>query len=367
MKPMKFIFVFFLISLATQLWAYPQMITHGYTNCMTCHFSPSGGGMLTEYGRSLSREALSTAGTEGEVGVLMGAIKTPNWLHAGGDVRVLQSYLNTEMFEQAKFMLMQADVELGVESGKWLAVATGGYQNSMSSNYTGVPLMSRRHYVRYQASDSDVIRAGKFNVPVGINWPDHFIFSKKDLGWDEGSETYNVEYSHYTESTEWVTSGSVGRPEANDLRLDRSILGKFAFSFSEKNKVGIGTYLGNNDLGSRLLVTPTAIFTVLPHLSVYAEVDFQKMLGGNRGQNFGVIETLRANYEVIQGLHLYVMQEYGKLDLDKSLSAKEAYTLGVQWFFRPHVEVAGGLRKQRSLSMSDSFGDFAWAMMHYYL
>jgi PAS domain-containing protein len=99
----------------------------------------------------------------------------------------------------------------------------------------------------------------------------------------------------------------------------------------------------------------------------HEEVDFQKMLGGNRGQNFGVIETLRANYEVIQGLHLYVMQEYGKLDLDKSLSAKEAYTLGVQWFFRPHVEVAGGLRKQRSLSMSDSFGDFAWAMMHYYL
>ena len=46
--------------------AFPEMVRHGYANCITCHISPDGGGVLTAYGRSLSREVLSTWGAEGE-------------------------------------------------------------------------------------------------------------------------------------------------------------------------------------------------------------------------------------------------------------------------------------------------------------
>ncbi len=40
--------------------AYPWMIKHGYTLCATCHNDPSGGELLTGYGRVLSAEVLST-------------------------------------------------------------------------------------------------------------------------------------------------------------------------------------------------------------------------------------------------------------------------------------------------------------------
>jgi hypothetical protein len=47
--------------------AYPWMIKHGYANCATCHADPSGGELLTGYGRVLSEEFLSTQWKKSEV------------------------------------------------------------------------------------------------------------------------------------------------------------------------------------------------------------------------------------------------------------------------------------------------------------
>jgi hypothetical protein len=47
--------------------AYPWMIKHGYANCATCHSDPSGGELLTSYGRVLSEEFLSTQWKKSEV------------------------------------------------------------------------------------------------------------------------------------------------------------------------------------------------------------------------------------------------------------------------------------------------------------
>ena len=47
--------------------AYPWMIKHGYASCATCHSDPSGGELLTGYGRVLSEEFLSTQWKKSEV------------------------------------------------------------------------------------------------------------------------------------------------------------------------------------------------------------------------------------------------------------------------------------------------------------
>src|ERR1700722_15897581 len=54
-----------LFLLLTVVWlpaafAFPEMARHGYTQCTACHVSPAGGGVLTEYGRELSSDLLST-------------------------------------------------------------------------------------------------------------------------------------------------------------------------------------------------------------------------------------------------------------------------------------------------------------------
>lgn len=179
--------------LALALWtapraqAFPQMIAHGYTSCTACHISPNGGGLLSAYGRSLSREVLSQTGLEGEENVLYGVVTPPTWLQVGGDLRILQSYMNSVAVEQAKFTVMQADFEAGVVTEKVQVVGTFGYQNPMSANSTKSPLLSRRHFVQYVAAENNYLRAGKYELAYGIHWPDHIMFSKRDLGWDEGS------------------------------------------------------------------------------------------------------------------------------------------------------------------------------------
>ena len=45
---------------SSQAFAFPEMVRHGYTQCTACHVSPSGGGILTSYGRELAAEVLST-------------------------------------------------------------------------------------------------------------------------------------------------------------------------------------------------------------------------------------------------------------------------------------------------------------------
>jgi hypothetical protein len=55
-----------LLLVSGRAMGFPDLIRHGYTNCIACHVSPNGGGVLTKYGRSLSKELLSTWGREGE-------------------------------------------------------------------------------------------------------------------------------------------------------------------------------------------------------------------------------------------------------------------------------------------------------------
>src|SRR4029453_16918540 len=48
--------------LASPAWAEPTFLAKQYTRCTACHYSPTGGGLLTPYGRLLSHRELSTTG-----------------------------------------------------------------------------------------------------------------------------------------------------------------------------------------------------------------------------------------------------------------------------------------------------------------
>jgi hypothetical protein len=45
---------------AGSLRAEPMFLSRQYNRCTTCHYSSTGGGLLTPYGRSLSLHELST-------------------------------------------------------------------------------------------------------------------------------------------------------------------------------------------------------------------------------------------------------------------------------------------------------------------
>ncbi|MBP9112990.1 MAG: hypothetical protein KBF88_09300, partial [Polyangiaceae bacterium] len=47
-----FVALFALTFTTSEARAYPWMIRHEYTSCNACHADPSGGSLLTEYGRA---------------------------------------------------------------------------------------------------------------------------------------------------------------------------------------------------------------------------------------------------------------------------------------------------------------------------
>src|SRR5687768_6787022 len=48
------------MSVSSRAQAYTWMVKHGYANCGACHADPSGGELLTVYGRAMSEAFLSS-------------------------------------------------------------------------------------------------------------------------------------------------------------------------------------------------------------------------------------------------------------------------------------------------------------------
>ncbi|MEZ4749901.1 MAG: hypothetical protein R3B54_04540 [Bdellovibrionota bacterium] len=346
---------------ATRVFAFPQMTAHGYSSCLACHVAPSGGGLLSAYGRSLSREVLSQWGEENEEAVLHGVVPASETLLLGGDVRALQLFMRSPYVDLGRFIWMQADLEAGVRLGDFTVVGSLGYQNPTSANYSGSPFFSRKHYVLWNFAETNFLRIGKFDGAYGIRWPDHFMFVRRDLSWDEGSESYRIEWAKLEEGWQLIASLSAGRPDAPQLQIEKAATLRAAKYIGENHQLILSAHYGLGQARNRFVFGPSAIFTLLKGLSVFAQLDFQK------ASAFGFLEYVRVNYEILKGVHLYGMQELSAPDTSSATATKQAYTLGVQWFPRPHFEFLVGLRKSTSGSAAAGATDSLMLLMHYYL
>ncbi|HUP56187.1 MAG TPA: hypothetical protein VM598_01960, partial [Bdellovibrionota bacterium] len=203
--------------------AFPEMVRHHYANCTTCHVSPSGGGVITQYGRELSRELLSAGGTEKESRYFY-FVEPPEWLALGGDFRWVQTFRDTPTVSSGELIRMQTDLEGAVRAGPVSFVQTFGFEAERSAvgvQGGGGEFVSRRQYLMYHLDDQITFRLGKYAFNYGINVPDHIIATKRSLGWDEGSETLNLEGSYIGEAWNFYVTGSFGRPDSEFLNREK--------------------------------------------------------------------------------------------------------------------------------------------------
>ena len=125
-----------------RVWAFPENVRHGYFNCTACHVSPSGGGVLTPYGRALSAELMSTWGTPKTAGFFFSdnedEKRNPPWFRANIFLRGVQTWRSSSAVEKAQFIPMQADIEGGVDTEKYAIIATLGYRAENSSQSKAV-------------------------------------------------------------------------------------------------------------------------------------------------------------------------------------------------------------------------------------
>jgi len=342
------------------------MVRHGYPNCTACHFSPNGGGVLTEYGRELSRELLSTWSKEGEERFLYDQVKLPPWLSMGGDLRVLTIRQQAPSLWNNRTLLMQADLEAAIHYKSLAWVGTVGIRDS--EIYPDDLWISRRHFLIFHWTDELALRAGRFFPAFGIYTPDHAISTRRDLGWDQGMETYNLEGSWLGESANLYFTGVFSRPEIPDATQEHGIAASGSYALSDRYKVGASYFYGTSDFLNRNVFGPFAILGFTEDLSLQTELDFFRNFASTaQDPTWGLVNYQKVDYSFFQGFHGYLTQQVTRADLNNEKSLRDAYGIGVQFFPRPHFELRLDWEKRRNVAVSQERLDWLYFTFHYYL
>jgi hypothetical protein len=208
------VFLFAATVLASTAWAEPTFLAKQYTHCTACHYSPTGGGLLTPYGRLLSHRELSTTGgaatspasgaeddPHGEQAFLYGALGDAlGPVHLGLDLRPSHLRINFPGGHLDRDLLMSLDLAGAVEKNGWTAYGTVGREppNSAVRNGRTLPdaaLISYEHWISFQTDGGFRIRGGRFLPAYGVRFADHTAYTRNylDLGHDD--QVYGLEVS----------------------------------------------------------------------------------------------------------------------------------------------------------------------------
>ena len=358
---------------AHQAHCFPEMVRYGYVNCNSCHVSLTGGGLLNDYGREISREKLAMFKSKDEKSKeplfaygLLSETPLQKYIKAGGDLRSVYYYVNDDTQRLARTLFMQGDLEAAYVSPKFTFDGTVGVEQ-LSRGQT-VTFLSRRHYAQYVLSDAFNLRAGKFSPAYGINTPDHITLTRDPLQLGDNYESYNIELSYITEQWNGFLTGILGRFDNKQSRQDRGFSAQGAYAPTEKIKLGANVWYGEQPKQTRWLAGPFAIVGITPNLVAESEIDLQflKPTAALQAQK-GIASTQKLSYELLEGLWVYGLQEYGKFDFLTETTQEETYGVGIQIFPRSHFEFNLAYERARQGGGNRNFYDYAWFMSHFYL
>lgn len=355
-------------------YAFVENVTHGYPNCMACHVAPSGGGLLTDYGRSLSKELMSTWGWAGAEEPLFGAVKNKEWLKVGGDVRSLQTYFENDQVKQGQQFIMQKNIELGLRLGKTWLVGTLGSQEGPKGTPGKERFLSERHYLLWETSEDTRVRVGKFRLNFGLNDPNHTRVTKGPLGFGSNSETYNLEFFKMADNYELVLSTGLGRLDIpRDSFSERSLSASYSQYVGTMAKTGVSALIGESAQKRRSVI---AAFGVLPFTEdgvIKFEMDFQKSTLNTHGPDMPSESQslfagyLSGGYRWVKGFMPYLFVEYLHTDLSERTTKQQSPGVGLQWLPVPHLELQAEYKRQSREITPGNIDHVGWLLFHFYL
>lgn len=373
------IIVVYMVSKTSTAHAFPEMTRFGYFSCSTCHLSPSGGGLLTPYGQSISAEKMSTWGSQMEALPLhgVGAVTSadgnprspwlPPWLLLGGDLRLMQlDYQNAER-QEGRWIRMQSDLSLGITLAKTTLVISGGPRGETRSRSDLSGKMSvRQYYAKFEWGDTNV-RMGRFYPKFGLGIPQHQTYVRRGLGFDQGQENFNGELTWFSETNELtVTRMMSARKQEGDGSEEKGYALGWAHFLNSKHRVGINGLTAKNSVQSRTVLGAFGSFVLGERWFLLVEENRQTIRPKGGAPYDQILFYHRLGYEVIQGLIPSLVIEGIAPQIRDLKTRRETIGLGVQWFPRPHIEFDSMIGT--NLNHSDySFSTTAYLIGHYYL
>ena len=365
--------------------AYPMFqLSTGTDRCVACHYAPSGGGLINDYGRSEAGDTI--AGGRGDGGFLHGAWQPPSWLALGGDYRGAGLVAFTDLpgtsndqRELAGFP-MQADLYARVGVGAFSLNLTAGLRGSARApdgRDRPSPLArlgSREHYLQWDGGDGSLVaRLGRFYPTFGLRLQDHTSYVRRYLGSYLLEEPYALSVTKFGPT--WEAHVSAFVPSF----VPRTAAGPKAMgvtAYAERRILDDAAALGAQ---LRVAVAPTtSTYTLgavgkrwLPEAGVLllGELDLQRQTfaddaGPSRWQlasYLGASKPVAARWWTSAGLHLW------DPDVGLRASSRTAADVSVQYFPYAHVELHLLGRLATTGGNYDDPSALAMLQLHYFL
>jgi hypothetical protein len=352
--------------------ALPDFVRFGYPNCSSCHVSPSGGSILTDYGRSFAAERLSSFTSSNEENFGHGAISAkPDWLLIGGNFRNIQSFIETPDKRRGRWINMQRDVDLCLKNTDSYLCSTGGILSHSSTNPSGKSSYGlRKVFVRHDFNEYLTGRIGRFYPRFGLMIPNHTSPIRTGVGFEAMGETDQAELTY----TDEMFEVGIGYEFNDRLRINHSDRIKdqqpalsinFAIAASESTRVGVST----RRVHAASELQAAGVFTSLAlgeDIYLMSEIDRIKEGISPALRKFKTTSHHKLGVEYMRGLVQYLQFESETISSSRGRTLTRSYGLGFQYFPRPHFEfdLFGGQL------LSDQHGkavNIAHLLVHYYL
>ncbi len=375
--------------------AYAWMIRHDYTACSTCHTDPSGGELLTTYGRVTSDLILSMQyGTSDEVdepddesseadfggptgGLFWGLVDLPSSLLLSGAYRSLSVIRPSKDAASTFIPVMQADaygqfragdftVGGSIGLGKAIPGASHTLKAQVTTNTDGLNLVARNYYAGYDLGSEFVVRAGRLNLPFGVRIPEHTAWVREATRTDrESDQQHGLSVAYVGANFRAEIMAIAGnfqmslKPELPYQNFKSNAVRERGYSMYAEGIAGTSFAAG---------VTSKVTFSQLDHVTFeedslrqahgltarYAPFEKLSFLGETdvlfrTNADAGYVGFAQADWEPIQGLHLMLTGEFLDAGMEFEDGAQQEPKpgagkargggwLSLDWFFYRQME-----------------------------
>lgn len=348
--------------------AYPQFELSKDQTCKGCHLSPAGGGVLSENGMTIA-EAVSKWGTKPEF--MYGAVKLPDWLAVGGDLRYAYGYLQAPQRYLLGFP-MQADV-YGVASHKNFSVhLTVGGRPAEKGNEAATRVWSREHYVMYQTDPGGTeglyARAGRFMPVFGLRLAEHPTYTRRYGGSPLYADTYAAGVSYIKQDYEVHVTGFIKDPLIDPVQLANGGAAYGELVLAPTTRVGAGGMVAISDFEQKYRGALTAKhYLAKPDVLLQAELQLVNPKVDGYGYR-QIVGYLMGTWFPTQGL----MVDLGLGHYDENLRIekldRDCVDLNVHFFATSHFEATLISRFELiGFGAGGPSGAYAMLMGHYRL
>jgi hypothetical protein len=361
----------FALFVPSRAHAYTWMIRHAYTGCGICHGDPSGGEVLTAYGRAQSQLLLSMnygkvdeSGEPSKATGFLGFIDLPEPVLLGGSARVASTVKDGEF----DFFPMQLDMYGQFRIGTFFAGGSVGaarvepgsphaHAAQVTTNQGNeFNLISRNHYLGLDLGEGAfTLRAGRLNLPFGIRIPEHTMWVRDVTRTDrESDQQHGVSLAYNSEVGRGEIMAIAGNYQINpDEYRERGYSFYAEFMAGERTALGISslyTYAKTDRLSIEHNVARGVHGGYLRSaigdpFALLAEFDLMT----NSTTSLGYVGFLQGDYEIVQGLHALATFELVDRGLPKGLEADQkgpgvgqpqvgAWLSGA-WFMATHLDL----------------------------